>query len=177
MRRTLILVVALIAVGVPGLMADVLPLNTWESFFWDDGGTLPSATTPATWTFTTTAPTQLQVTDGFNIGDEFSVQVAGTVNTTFNTSAINPALDGTLGSGSTGPTSWADTDYSHGAINLGPGTYTVTLDIIRNAAGFTAGGAFIQDTTAAPEPGTIALLLTVLAGVGFSLRRKQQAGS
>jgi hypothetical protein len=174
MRLALTLAAALIAAAVPSLRADVLPLDTWEGFSWSDAGVLPSAASP-TYTFTTTTDTQLQITDGFVIGDEFSVTISGTVNTTFDTSAINPSLDGVGGPGTTGPTSWADTDYSQATYDLGAGTYTVSIDIIKNAKGFTDGAAFIQDASV-PEPTTLvplsALLLVLL---GCTLRKKLSA--
>jgi hypothetical protein len=169
---SLLLILALSSVAVPGLMASTLPLNTWESFTWDDGGTVPFATAPTPWTFTTTQNTQLQVTDGYVIGDEFSIAITGTMNEILNTSAINPALDGTSGSGTDGASAWADTDYSRAAINLTPGTYSVTVNIIKNAAGQTSGGAFLQDATVTPEPGSIALLAMGLLGAAFLMRRR-----
>ena len=169
-------VLALTIGTVPGLMAGTLPLDTWENFYWNDSGVLPAATTLTPWTFTTATLTQLQVTDGFYIGDEFSVAIAGTVNETVDTSVVNPAVDDTGGPGYDGPTSWADPDYSRAAISLGPGTYSVTIDIIRNAPGFTAGGAFVEDTDA-PEPTSGVLLATGLLGAALWKRRRRVSGS
>src|SRR5262249_4760996 len=133
------------------------------------------------WTFTTASTTMLEITDGFNIGDEFSVSISGSFTTSFNTSTINPALDGILGTGTDGPSSWADTDYSHGSILLGPGSYTVSVNIIGNAGGMPPTGAgFIGDftpTPTVPEPRGIAFLTIAFAGLGFAAVRRRQKES
>lgn len=172
LKRYACMLAALTALIAPSLKAAVLPLNTWETFGWSDGGTLPFAI-PDIWTFTTTQPTVLEVTDGFNIGDEFSVMITGGVTTSFDTSAIKLAQDGVSGPGVSGPTAWADSDYSQGSILLGAGTYTVNLDIIRNAAGATSGDAFIQDA-AVPEPGSLALLVVALIALGCAVQRRNR---
>jgi hypothetical protein len=178
MRRCLLFAAAIAVLVVPNLRADVLPLNTWENFAWSDGGVLPAATTPTSWTFTTTTTTLLEITDAFNIGDEFSVSITGPITTSFNTSAINPALDGNIGPGIDGPSAWADTDYSRGSMLLGPGTYSVTVDIIKNAKGFTNGAGFIGDfTPSVPEPRGIAFLTIALAGLGFAAVRRSRKES
>jgi hypothetical protein len=157
----------------PSLKADItLPLDTWERFSWFDGGILPSPTTPSPWIFTTSSPTQLRVTDCCLIGDEFRVVITGDLNTTLDTSAINPALDGVDSGASTGPASWADSDLSHLAVDLGPGSYSVSIDVIRNALRVTSGGAFIEAATAVPEPGSLGFLLPVLLGAAFLGRKR-----
>lgn len=160
---------------VPRVVADTLPINVWEPFTWNDGGTVPASTSPTEWDFTTSTNTQLQITDAFFIGDQFSVLIAGTTNASFDTSAINPAVDGQDGPGVDGPSSWADPDYSQAAFNLGPGTYKVTIDIIGNAPGFVSGEGFIQDAQLVPEPRGTAILLAVILGAALLLRNRLSA--
>ena len=170
-RFVLSVVFAALVATAPNSKADVLPLNTWESFRWS-AGRPPSHTFPSSWTFIVPLDfhTQLRVTDSALIGNEFSVTITSfLLNTIVDTSPIDPALDGVFGGAATGPASWANPEYSHVAVDLPPGRYSVSIDVIRNTFDFPLG--FVEAANV-PEPGSIGFLVPILLGAAFAVRRR-----
>jgi PEP-CTERM motif len=117
-------------------------------------------------TFTTTGPVLFKITDAFQKGDAFSVDInSGAF--VFTTSSVP-----TDGSGSvTDPdTAFADRTYSHGSILLGAGSYSINVKAASSP--FESGGGYLQVASATvPEPGALFMLGTGLAVLLFGKRR------
>ena len=119
-------------------------------------------------TFTVTTNVLFNVTDAFEKGDTFTVDInPGAL--TFTTDSVPVDPSGTTVDPNA---AFADPTYSHGSWLLGPGTYTV--DIFADAAPFGPGGAYAELVTApVPEPSGILLLITAIALIGGGTRARK----
>lgn len=105
------------------------------------------------------------------IGDQFAIYINSAH--AFDTSPI-VNNDGVQSGAFNGDTAWANADLSKGSILLGAGVYQIDEWVIRNALGFTGGGAFIRADTVVPEPGTFGLLSLALGGLVTMLVRRRK---
>jgi hypothetical protein len=120
---------------------------------------------PFTWT--SSAPTLLKVTDAFEYGDMFNVNIdsvlytTSVVPTTFTGSVVNP------------DTAFADAGYSKGSWVLAAGSHSV--NIFANASPYGGGGAYLEVETyrgTVPDAGS-SLLLLGMGLAGLSAWRKR----
>ena len=165
---------------------DVLPVNgSWEEFLFGAagsfatgcGGGCEATTNPvadqslaAPWTFS--GPATLTVLDLFLIGDEFNVYdnsvLLGPTGTVVNSGASPCGNDIGCAKLDAGPTG-----YSEGIFDLGAGAHSITIQVFQNAVGASGGAAVLSASApAVPEPSSVALFGTVLAGVAIALKRK-----
>lgn len=115
-------------------------------------------------TFTAMSNVYLQVTDAFQKGDRFNVNVDGSPS--FATSLVPTDAAGAT----TDPDlAFADPTYSSGQVLLGPGSYQVDISTLLSP--FDGGGAYMR-VVSAPDGGmTLLLLGGALVGLE-SLRRR-----
>jgi hypothetical protein len=110
----------------------------------------------------------LKVTDAFQHGDQFSVNVNSGAYL-FNTSAVPPDPASSTGDPDV---AFADPTYSSGSILLPAGAYSV--DVFTMASPFGSGGAYLEvESSAIPEPATPLLVVGGLAA-GFLWRRRER---
>jgi PEP-CTERM motif len=166
--------------------ADVLPVDgSWAEFGFDLAGTFAyncPGCTPTTnpvanqsltppWTFS--GPATLTVLDLFQIGDEFEVFdndfFLGLTQGVANTGVDACGNDIGCALADAGPTG-----YSEGVFDiLGAGAHSITIEVYQNALGSGGGAAVLSASApAVPEPASVALFGTVLAGVVVALKRK-----
>jgi hypothetical protein len=174
------LAVALVLAGSGVANAAPVTFDVWYGFAWS-GNVVPDGDLPTTgtsiyspsltdpgaspWTFTAPAAgAVLTVTDLELDVDSFAVfDFGGLVG--------NTPLAGfaTSGCTATDPNTCIAAGYSHGSFLFAAGPHSITLfDVDPN--GFTGDGAFRLD--AVPEPASLILLGSGLAGLGFARRRK-----
>ena len=142
-RRLLVPVLVGAAVALIATPSGAAPTNGasptlvnsgWRGFSWDEGGTA------GPFTVTTETTTYLIVVDSYCRGDQFSVSDNGSVIGETSSVPVDPECDDVPFRD--GPVeSFLDPTYSSAEFTLGPGTHTITLDVIVNP--FAGGGAFI----------------------------------
>lgn len=157
-------------------MATVVPLDpaadlgVWQKFYWSGGD---GASVNETYTFTLDSEMSLFVTDAYQVGDIFTIYdtTLGEIGSTSYvapdaTPYITPYGDQTLAQ-----SAYDSGIYSTGEFLLGPGSYDISL--IVSVSPYGAGGAYLKlDTpTAVPEPATLLLLGTGLAGLAIARRK------
>ncbi len=99
----------------------------WLSFDWDENGA-----SGATFTFTTTRPVRVSITDVLCRGDAFILRDRG--RQVLKSKAV--AEDGCNNSGTDDPdVAYRDTAYSHGTISLKPGAHQITIEAYVNPYG------------------------------------------
>lgn len=115
-------------------------------------------------TFNATGPVVFEITDAFQKGDTFLVDInSGAITFTTSTVPVDPS-----GAVSDPNTAFADPTYSHGSVLLGAGNYSI--DVKAATSPFGGGGAYLQ-VVSAPEPGAFLMLGTGLAALFFKKRR------
>lgn len=137
------------------------------------GGCVPTInpvaedTSSPPWTFTDEAT--ITVLDMFQRGDRFQLFDFG-VSVGLTSVPINDGAnlcDNNIG------TCLVTPGYSLGTFVLGPGSHSLTIEIVQNAAGTSGGAAVFQASPTIPEPATITLLGIGLIGTGTFLRRRR----
>ncbi len=104
------------------------------------------------------------ITDAFIPGDTYFVYDSGSLILTTSFFAGTPFA---IPSDSTADAAWADDLFSKGSVLLGAGAHSLTIQG-DGKGGLPAGFYARLDTaTSVPEPGTIVLLGSGLAGLGF----------
>ena len=120
------------------------------------------ATGSTTGPFTFSGPELIQVTDGFEAGDQFALLDGATLLGDTSSVATGP------GDGCTHPAScFLDPLYSHGSFFVGAGGHSITIEAI--ASPFGGGGAWLE---VVPEPSSFFLLGSGLLGFIGVARRK-----
>jgi hypothetical protein len=135
---------------------------------------------PLAYDFTVTSPygETLDITDGYNVGDQFLVSVNGCSCFLTSTPSYNPYVydkDYYIGS------NWAeaysapyDTIFSHVSFLLAPGSYEITGFEYSAGVGLeNYGGIGSGAISLVPEPSSWALMMIGAAGVGLGLRRRR----
>jgi hypothetical protein len=117
-------------------------------------------------TFTTSVPVLFKITDAFDHGDTFDVNVnSGAI--TFTTPAV-AVSDGDV---SNPDLAFADPLYSHASVMLNPSSYSI--NVFAHASPFGGGGAYLEVVSAVPEPTTLLLLGSgIMAVVGIRLKTR-----
>ncbi|MDX6594257.1 MAG: hypothetical protein QOJ13_3453 [Gaiellales bacterium] len=126
------------AAAAKAVVAAPVPLEagTWTVF--DVGGT---GSVSVVYTFRSTTPVLLRVTDAYCRGDEFTVYDRGLPIFDTSTVGTDPSCDDKPNL-SRGPGAWADQSYSKGKFLLEPGRHRVKMKITDSPFG--AASAFLR---------------------------------
>ena len=146
----------------------VLPYQGgWQAFDWINQTGLIDFP-PDGFVLNTTQATFLEIADIGIPGDSFNVIVSGSINAIFSTpdvpilsslQMLNPDL------------AFGNPSFSWGQFTLGPGSYTINISLRTGSPG---GGSGFVRAAAVPEPATILLLSTGLAGIVAVQRRRRR---
>ena len=165
----------------PSLSASGIAVDAgWYGFCFSDAGSAISAgcQNDATAgpvgdlvTFTATGPVMFDITDAFQKGDSFDVNInSGAI--TFTTSSVPVDPSGAT----TDPNlAFADPTYSSGSVLLGPGSYTV--DVTVDSSPYGGGGAYLQvaSVSSVPEPSSMFLVGGGLLATFLAKRRMRKS--
>lgn len=174
MKRVLLTITALIICAAIPLWAGPITVDAgWYGFCFGDPGSPASAgcqndgvgVTGNPTTFTAAVPVYFKITDAFNTGDSFDVNIdsGAIVFTTPSVAAVSgPVTDPDL--------AFADPAYSHAIVSLSPGPHTV--DVFAHDSPFGGGGAYLEVQAVVPEPGTLILLGAGLLATVLLRRRR-----
>lgn len=137
--------------------------DTWFRFSWSDLGTIAEQFTASTST--------LRVVDCCIVGDMFEIFAGGS---SVGTTSAVAAGDGTSTGAASGDAAWADGRLSMGMFTVSAGDL-ITIDVVQRTALAGSGAGFIQSASTVPEPATVLLLMSGLAGIAFvGVRRKKE---
>ena len=171
-------VIALGAVSAPAQAADNIVLNTWYAFNFQatgsalNGGGIPGTSpnglaAPQTpWTITLSGPGKLTVTDVEIPGDQFTLYDNGVLLGT--TSAPTP--DFGVNVGECISCALGDPEFSKGVFLLGAGVHNFT-GVQDGVINFGDGDFKVS----LPEPGTWAMMMIGLGGIGAAMRSRRKA--
>jgi hypothetical protein len=115
------------------------------------------------WTFTSSLSVRVTVTDAFPAGDSFSLFDFG------NLVGSTPPVGVSIGCNNDPAACLANPNVSHAVFSLAPGMHSLTIRVDNNPFG--TGAAFFRVDTV-PEPATLLLLGTGLAGIAIKRRRR-----
>lgn len=145
----------------------------WQVFQWDGLGAVDSPF--GSFVMNEASPFTISVVDCCIGGDEFKLSWTGSSSGSVFTSDAS-GVNGVSGPGT--PAALIAAGFSNGTWTFGPGSYTFVLETSTLATGYETGAGYISaDPSLAetvPEPATMTLLATGLAGlVGAGRRRKK----
>lgn len=140
-RRVMTILVAAVAMLSGGLLlagsagaATPISIGTsWHEFGFGPTG---SSAFGEPFTFFSATPALVQVTDGFQKGDEFTVYDNGVL---LGTTSSVPAVNGSCG---TPDVCFTDPTYSHGSFAVAAGNHSIT--IVASASPWNGGGAWLR---------------------------------
>ena len=188
MKTFVVSCLTILGLSVAPAFADPVNVDgSWHEFLFGRAGTfattcggtcdvttdpLAERTSTPPWTFS--GPAGITITDLFNRGDQFALfdnsVLVGDTSTPINDAGITCP---TTSVGNDIVACLADPGYSHGTFLLGSGAHSLTIEVIQNAAGNTAGAAVFQ-VSGVPEPSAFVPLFGVgLLGL-VSLRRRMR---
>jgi hypothetical protein len=165
----------------PARADDVTLLDggNYYSFFYGAPGDFPEFQTQGgddiTFNFTLTSASVLYVADGDFDGDQYSLALTN-LETSVKTDFISsppPGLTANFIDDNYNLAFAPGSTYSHIAINVGPGSYTVTGEALQSPYGAGRGGIKLGGSV--PEPATWAMMLVGFGGLGSLLRRRRAA--
>jgi hypothetical protein len=120
------------------------------------------------WTFTLGAEGgTLTVTDASFIGDSFNIFDFGVL------IGMTPTVAAVGDCDSDPVPCLANPQVSHGVFSLGPGAHSITIQV--RDSPFRFGAAYFRADSPIPEPTTLLLLATGLAGVATKFGRRRRA--
>jgi hypothetical protein len=179
--RSCVLVISIliiVAVSTNVAFADPITLGTWYEFGFDPGhspqtggclpvdptgvpcrvpdpGVVSSLLGSPPWTFSSSRPSILTITDVFLTGDSFQVFDNGAL---IGSTNLVPIFGGSCGINP--DACLTNPDFSHGAFSLLPGSHSITINV---SAAQILGEGFFRVDAAVPEPSTLSLLAFGLA--------------
>jgi hypothetical protein len=135
--------------------------------------TAGAASDSSPYVFTLASSANFLITDAFVPGDSYAVYNGNSLllTTTAGSGGSDNATDGA--------SAWADPEYDHGSIVLGPGTYSLTVES-QNETGVLPAGFFTElassnPTGTVPDGGSLTvitgLLWAGLLGLGARIKR------